>query len=99
MIHKMVEKILSNDERSRNSDKWLILKVWESQGLYLTEAQSYKFFSVASPETIRRIRQKLQESGKYQPTDTIKRERRFRGMRMQQISPKATPKYMEQTLL
>lgn len=98
MVNRIIERILRDFPETRNSDKRLILKVWESQGLYLTEAQAYKFFEVSSPETIRRVRQKIQESGKYQADPLIRRERRFKSYRLQQITPQAKPQYVEQAL-
>lgn len=107
-INLLVEKVLrenipvkfeGRDVHPRNSDKALIVRVWAEQDLHLNYHQLQKFFSVASPETMRRIRQKIQEKGQYLADDRVKTERRFKSYRMQQITPKATPKYLEQTLL
>ena len=98
MINDLVKQVLEQNERSRSSDKELILAVWERQGLYLDEAQRSKFFQVAPAETIRRIRQKIQESGELLAGDKVRKERRFKAQRMQQIAPKAGPKFVEQVL-
>jgi hypothetical protein len=99
MIHNQVEQILRDEPKTRDSDKLLLLKVWEEYGLYLSEAQKDKFLHAPSSETVRRVRQKIQEQGKYPANHLISRHRRFKSLQMQQITPHATPKYIEQTLL
>ena len=64
--HAIVEYTLLNSQTARDSDTDLILKVWYEQGLHLTHEQKEIIKTKCSkPETIRRIRQKLQEQGKY----------------------------------
>lgn len=66
---KIVEEILKNDERARNDDIWLLIRVWREQGkkIYIS-ANERK--GLISPETITRVRRKIQnDEGKYVPTD------------------------------
>ena len=83
----------------RNSDKALRLRVWELQGLHLNYHQMQKYFLVADTESIRRERQKFQELRQYPADKNVQKERNFKSYRMQQITPKATPKYIDQVLL
>ena len=73
----VIEKVLREYPNTRNSDKELILQVWEQQGLVLNETQRRFFLEkVIPPETIRRNRQKLQEKGLYPSDQAIARARR-----------------------
>lgn len=63
---KLIEKILRDSPEARNSDKVLIMKLWEHQGWQLTESQKGWYYDKLIPaETIRRNRQKLQEAGRF----------------------------------
>lgn len=62
----LVERVLQEDALSRDDDMRLIISVWHLQGLRLTHEQIELLKNtVSSPESIRRTRQKFQESGKY----------------------------------
>lgn len=107
MIHHLVEKALKENVpvkfegravHPRNSDKALRIRVWEAQGLNLNYWQTNKYFNVADAESIRRIRQKLQEQNLYLADENVKKERNFKSMRVQQIAPGASPKYLEGAL-
>lgn len=86
-LTKRVENILSRDNNAKNSDKWLIYRVLEeiSQengcNLFIPFTLFDKFPSF---ESITRCRRKLNEKGRYLPTDREviekrkKRERVFR---------------------
>lgn len=73
-----IEKILNDVPVSRSNDKLLMLMVWEAEGLPMGDVFKRIFLSkqVSSPETIRRVRQKLQEQGKYQAADAVKEARK-----------------------
>ncbi|MCX6705352.1 MAG: hypothetical protein NT162_03400 [Candidatus Woesebacteria bacterium] len=74
-VYDRVLQILNRDEKARNSDKYLIWEFWVEEGKaskgeenfdrnsyndgYITQLD---FRSATSPETIRRIRQKIQET-------------------------------------
>ena len=108
VIHNLVEKALKEnvpvkyegrEVHPRNSDKALIVRVWEQQGFHLNLWQTQQFFRSASPETVRRIRQKVQEKGLYPADENVQKERRYRSYRVQQVVTRATAKYIEQVLL
>jgi hypothetical protein len=90
-----VERILEWYPETRNSDKKLLLRYYDQHGLHLTEEQADIFLSIKSPETIRRTRQKIQESGKYPATENVRRTRAHMSMVIQQNMPSAKPKYMD----
>lgn len=71
-----VEKVLQERPETRDNDRLLIVNVWEEQGLVLTPEQKHIFKNIASPETIRRTRQLLQESGEYEASDKVSSARR-----------------------
>ena len=96
MINKIIEMCLRDYPKTRDSDKALLIHVWEHCGLYLSEVQRDKFFQITSPETIRRTRQKIQESGKYPASKRVGDSRRIKGLVIQQNAPIASPKRMTQ---
>lgn len=69
-IRKGVMRLMRNDERCRNDDKWLIFR-------YIKDIQNIKIFmpfaqfeNMVSFESVRRIRQTIQNTeGKLLPTD------------------------------
>ena len=60
-----VESILKYCPKARNSDKELLVIYLQKSGMELTDKQIEVFMNMPSTESIRRIRQKLQEEGKY----------------------------------
>lgn len=96
--HELVEHILKYNQSARNSDKELMIEYLQSTGAYLSEYQKAVIRKGASLETLTRVRRKLQEGGKYPATDKVTKERQFKSMQMQQISPKAKPEYMVDTI-
>lgn len=97
-ITTRVEKILQDYPQTRSSDKDLMIYFWHFSGLELTPAQREKFRSLPSTESVRRVRQKIQEGGKYPATEKVIKERDFKSMQVQQIAPKATPQYIADTI-
>ena len=75
--HSFVRNILKEIPETRNSDRRLMLEVWERGGLHLTDHQKYLFMRLPSAESIRRARQKIQESGVFLADDSVKQERLF----------------------
>ena len=62
-LYDLVKSILQEDIRYRNSDKYLIWKVWEKQGIVNNDVLSKRDFIVATnPESITRARRKVQEN-------------------------------------
>lgn len=98
LINKIVEQLLRDNPKTRSSDKELLIAFWDSQGLCLTPAQREQFRNLPSTETVRRIRQKIQEGGLYAADQRIRSTRHHKSLSMQQIAPAATPKYINQTL-
>lgn len=80
---KVIEKILREDPVARDSDRRLILAVWEHYGLVLTREQRAKFMDTPSTESIRRTRQKFQEHGMYLASERINeaRYKKFKNVR------------------
>lgn len=74
-VTSVVKGALSNNHQARNSDKVLLLQVWHDMGLDLTPVQTAKFLGLPTPETIRRVRQKLQEDGKYLANEEVQEAR------------------------
>ena len=93
-----VKETLKNNFQSRNSDRILLLEVWESYGLFLTPQQRIAFMDVPSAETIRRIRQKIQEEGKYPPTESIRKHRKFKSLQIQQSIPNTKPENVDKLI-
>lgn len=91
-----IERVLREHPETRSSDKTLILRVWEMYGFGLSEAQKEIFMKLPQAETIRRVRQKLQEQGKYQANDQVKRQRNWKSMVAQQRMPTTKPDKLPQ---
>lgn len=79
-VRDLVLTLLANDERARNSDKWLTFRVFEEiakangERIYIP----FKLFKVfPSFATVKRVRAKIQnEEGLYLPTDAKEISRR-----------------------
>lgn len=93
-----VEKILQNHPKARDSDRVLFVELMAEYHINLTPAQEDKFLAMPSLESARRIRQKLQEQGKYKASESIKRERDFKRNQMQQTLIEAKPENIEKIL-
>lgn len=92
---QLIEKILSERTQTRSDDKMLILAVWDQLGLKLTQEQIDIFYDLPSTETIRRVRQKLQEQGRYLATENVQQFREQKSQEMQQNTPSASPQRLE----
>lgn len=75
-ITERVSNILKYSRDARNSDDELQIIYMQKSGMDLTSRQIRLFKDLPSMETIRRIRQKLQEQGKY-PADHEVNEARY----------------------
>lgn len=71
-----VENILRVSQAARNSDRELLIIYMQKFGLNLSDEQVKKMREMPAFETIRRIRQKLQEQGKY-PADKEVEDARY----------------------
>ena len=94
--NKLIEKVLLNFPDTRNSDRQLILKVWEIQGLFLSETQKNIFSSLMSSETIRRTRQRFQAKGQYLASDEVSNARRYKSYEVTQNAPTASPERLSE---
>lgn len=91
----LIEQVLREHNAARSSDRILQLRVWHELGLILTPEQRAKFMEMPSSETIRRVRQKLQEDGKYLAAEPVRKTRYHKSLVMQQNAPTATPERIE----
>jgi hypothetical protein len=83
----IIEGVLRDHPDSRSSDKELYILVWEQFGFFMSESQKAKFRELPSSETIRRVRQKLQEEGKYTAAERVRRHRNRKSQEVQQRMP------------
>jgi hypothetical protein len=95
MVTKVIEDVLATRPETRGNDKKLIVAVYNRLGLHLTEEQLKVFYSLPSTETIRRVRQKLNELGRYMPDGetTAYRQNKATEIR-QEIRQEKTPMFM-----
>lgn len=90
----IIEDILRNNPKARDSDSELNIHVMQRLGCNLTNSQIDKLRDI-NFESIRRTRQKLQEQGKYLPSDRVGKQRRLKSMIVQQNAPTAKPERIE----
>lgn len=79
-----VRQKLESRPELRADDKKLIVAVWEDLGLHLTPEQQKKLFAVYAPESIRRVRQKLNERGIGLPDIRTQKKRKVLAEQMRQ---------------
>ena len=72
-IHDTVEWILGSGQDYRDSDKRLLLAVWEREGLYLSTKQQQIFMRCSSAESITRARRALKH--KYPASPEVEESR------------------------
>lgn len=94
----ITEDVLREHPNTRSSDRELYILVWERYGFFMSLAQKAKFRDLPSSETIRRVRQKLQEQGVYIAADRVRRHRNFKSMEVQQKMPQTKPEKVEPLL-
>jgi hypothetical protein len=77
--HQLIKAILLNYPETRDSDKRLMLKVWEAQGGGFSERQiDFLTHKAMSPDTISRIRRRLRQTGVVSGTEDIENERFYK---------------------
>lgn len=97
-ISKQVEALLEKYEICRNSDSNLIIGILHLNGVYLSHDDREKIRGIHF-ESITRERRKLQEQGKYLPTDpAVARKRRIKGYEIQQTAPKLNPHQIQERI-
>ena len=89
-IELIVKDVLTSMPETRGDDKELILQIWKSQGLVLTIEQISKIKRCSSPETIRRIRQKIQHDGLLRPPEKVWKARKEKEMHDKFAKPRKT---------
>ncbi len=74
---QLVQEVLGENPRTRNSDKLLMIKVWEKQLGKIMHPQLVRFFldEAINPETITRTRRKLQQNGLYKANKEVEDQR------------------------
>lgn len=97
-ITQRVENILRASQDARNSDKELWLIYAQKSGVGLSSQQLEAIRDMPSFETLRRVRQKIQQVGSYPATESITKERAHKAMVMEQTSPRFSPQQLEKTL-
>lgn len=97
-ITQQVENILRAVPTTRSSDKELLIIYMQKFGMNLSLEQLQRFKKMPSFETIRRVRQKIQEGGKYPATQLVSKERKWKSMQMQQQAPSFKADGLEKTL-
>lgn len=98
-ITQQVRNLLSFSPKARNDDKELYILYLQKSGMELTDKQLAIFRDMPSLETVRRIRQKLQESGEYVAAEPVRKKRHQKSLEMQQNAPTAKPETLERILL
>lgn len=84
---KQAEQLLKDFVQCRNSDSILIIGMLQMNGANLSLAQK-RIIHGMNFEAITRERRKLQEAGKYLPTDpAVLRKRRIKAAEVQQVAP------------
>lgn len=84
---RQTEQLLTDYPQTRNSDSVLIIGMLQINGAQLTTTQKRLIMSM-SFEGITRERRKLQEAGKYLPTDpAVAKKRRLKSYEVQQVAP------------
>ena len=97
-IATIVEQILSEHPKSRDSDNDLLARVWYAMGLRLTREQYDKLQELPSSDTITRIRRKLQEQGKYKASEGIQKYRRYKHRVIRQNAATSDAQLLERYL-
>lgn len=90
-LTQRVEHILSGSMDARNSDKELQIQLMRYYGMRLTSEQELTFKKMPSLESVRRVRQKIQEQGRYPASKEVKRVRDAKAMAIEQNAPIAKP--------
>lgn len=87
---RIVEQALRDYPETRNSDKKLIIKVWELQmGKPMNQAYIDFFVNQAMfPDTITRVRRKLQESGRYSASKEVDKQRFKKFQQVKEVAPR-----------
>ena len=88
----IIEQALQFHPDTRDSDRKLMITVWEMQMGKNMHPKLEEFFlhKAISPETIRRTRQKLQQHGKYAASETVDNARFEKYKHTKAAAPRTT---------
>jgi len=84
-VKDVVERILKEDQKARDDDKWLILKVLRDMG-FRVYINYNEMESMPSWESITRCRRKFQENGDYPASEECTRLRKIEQTKMNDIN-------------
>lgn len=89
--YDIVEQALKEYPSTRSDDRKLIMTVWWMQDQYYDE-HFRKFFQYTAimPETITRIRRKLQELGQYKADESVDEARFEKFKKVREVAPSIT---------
>jgi len=73
-----VAKLLNLDQRMRDDNRYLILKMWEGGGLILTKEQRAIYMGLPSPDVITRRRREFNTTFPPSPAILEKRYKHYR---------------------
>ena len=76
-VRETVLKLLQSDPACRNSDKLLLKRIWETQGVTIPIPDKDVDLLI-NPESVRRSRQIIQAQGLFMPTDLEIKAKRFK---------------------
>ena len=96
-LYLVIKELLTEKPELRDSDKKLLWAVWEKEGHVFAGKLSYGAFlspSLTSAETIRRTRQKIQET-----TPSLRASQAIQSMRKRRQKTKGTFVYREPFVL
>ena len=86
--YTIVEKALEQFPATRSDDRKLIMTVWWMQDQYYDEHfKNFFQYTAIMPETITRIRRKLQELGQYKAEESVEDMRFEKFKRTKEVAP------------
>lgn len=98
-VTQQVRNLLTYSKDCRNSDKELFVIYLQRAGMQLTQQQINLIKELPSFETIRRVRQKLQETEpNLRADESVRKARNHKSLEVQQNMPTAKPERVEQIL-
>jgi DNA-binding transcriptional regulator WhiA len=97
-VTERIKNILKHSKAARNSDTELLVIYMQKSGMDLSARQVDIFRDMPSTETIRRVRQKLQESGQYEADSSVKKQRKIKSLEVTQVIPVVSPDGLERVL-
>lgn len=97
-LTRIVRQVMKTYPNTRNNDHDLIIGVYYALGFQMTAEQRKKFHELPTPETVTRLRRKLQEKGEYLPAEAVRKFRRHKSLEVQQNAPTASAERLEDVL-